>query len=125
MNKNIKIIIIGIVGFMFLSTAYSFFNPRTPEYTCYTDFQFQYDKPDYVNAKVIVEQIKNDVNNISLPYMYVYSVGSAPDRPIIYTLRIQGEHMDDSIEIKSIRTVLEQIPEISELTNSSTYCPPK
>lgn len=128
MNQTKKIGI-GIVGGTFVVLMIiGFFSPSI-EYSCYTDFKFQYLESDYVSAGNIIkkELMKSVDDRIVLPSMSVYSVSSLenPSGPEIYTIRFKGEYQENSTEMLLIKDSLEKIPEISELTGPSTWCPPK
>jgi len=115
------------VGLFFLIQVNHFFNPPPLEYSCFTDFKFQLDLQDYSNASIVDENIKKELGDeFSLPRIYTYSTFSPTSgNPPIYTLRIQGEYSENSSMINSIKEILETMPEVSQLTGLSIYCPPK
>ena len=127
MKKSYKILIGCIVGGLILIQVNHFFNPPPLEYTCYTDFKFQFDLQDYSNASIVAENIRKElVDEFSLPRIYTFGTWF-PDseRPPIYTLRIVGEFSENSPIIKAIKEILETMPEVSQLTGPSIWCPPK
>jgi len=115
-------------GFLVLLVI-AFFVPPEMEYTCYTDFKFQYNEKDYVNAndEIRKELLKSVDDKIVLPSMSVYSISTPqnPSNPEIYTLRFKGEFQENSTEMLLIRDSLEKIPEIFDLSGPSIWCPPK
>jgi hypothetical protein len=126
--KNSYKILIGclVVGVIAIQVTY-FFNPPQTENSCFTDFKFSLQLEDYSNASIVDEKIKKELgNDFSLPQMYTWGVYS-PDSgiPPVYTLRMNGEHIDDSTMMNSVREILETMPEVSQITGPSIYCPSK
>ena len=126
--KNLYKILIGsaAVVFIFIQVNY-FFNPPPLQYTCYTDFKFNLELQDYSNASIVDEKIKQELgNDFSLPQIYTWGSYS-PDSgiPPVYTLRMNGEHLDNKIMINSVKEILETMPEISQISGPSIYCPLK
>lgn len=127
MKKSYKILIGCLVGGFILIQVNHFFNPPPSEYTCYTDFKFHLDLQDYSKMSFVDENIKKELSDeFSLPRIYTYgSTFPASDQTSIYTLRITGEYSENSPMIDAIKGILETMPEVSQLTGPSIWCPPK
>ena len=115
------------MGLFFLIQVNHFFNPPPLEYSCFTDFKFKLELQDYSKASFVDENIKKELSDeFSLPQIYTYGNAYSPGSggPETYTLRIRGEYSETSPMINSIKEILETMPEVSQLTGPSIYCPP-
>jgi len=116
-------------GFLVLLVI-AFLFPSDIKYSCYSVFKFQYDETDYVSSGQAIEKelLENIDGRIDLPRLNVYSTSfpnADPPQSKVFTLEFELIYQENSTEMQLVRDSLEKIPEISDLSGPSTWCPPE